>query len=291
METQSALPEDVKTMIDSFVDRIDRVLVERGMPRTQRNTVCDEVESQIYLLIERKADAGSEINVSLVASIIESMDPPESYRDSADSSAAAADTTVAMDAPIQVQSAAQPRNSQKTDSFWKTTELFTKLDAFLNPKKPHVDPIAIIGLFLSCVGVLFLPVGVAARSESVTVLGLLTLFSGTIGSGISYWRIRNTKGRLLGKRLAAIGLLIMPCLFLNAIVVLVMVATRIALLLGVLAVVLAGLYVNYRLINRSLRWLEKESSIEGVPSDDAEAPIAETGAAEPQAPSTGLAGI
>ncbi|HUP82511.1 MAG TPA: hypothetical protein VM260_28415 [Pirellula sp.] len=74
-----AYPTNVTPRINDFLDRIEGVLLDRDTPRAERTSICAEVESQIHTMIERKMEAGAELNLELIAGIIESMDPPESY--------------------------------------------------------------------------------------------------------------------------------------------------------------------------------------------------------------------
>jgi hypothetical protein len=274
MEPNQAYTAEMLEMIQSFVDRVDQALIAAGMPRVQRNNVCDEVESQIHLMIERRIEAGSEQNAELVTSVIESMDPPESY---------SRQFETASDSKTQNQSdnvsASKSTNGSISGSTF-TTAFGTRIPGFwrsivdrLTSQEPHVDPVAVAGLGLVGLGAVLSPFGIAARSEGMTVLGFFFVFLGAIASGVSYWRIRNSRGNLLGKRFASAGILVLPLLVGNTLLVSVLIATGLWLVLGTAAVIAAFLYGNYRLIRKAVQWLERDTIQTDVPCATSTPPI------------------
>jgi hypothetical protein len=275
METNQPYPTDVAQHIHAFVDSIERVLIERAVTRTERNTICDEVESQIQTMIERRVEAGAELNLELVRSIIESMDSAESY---------ARSTELGPSAPV-AESIERKAEPLERPTQWKARlgkkQIQDLVPEFISRQfggATRTDFFAVVGLATSILGCLFLPFGMSRRHESISVFGLFLLFVGTIASGIAFWRIRNSNGRLQGHRLASIGILVMPLLFLNAVLAAVLIAGRVGLVIGVIAVVAGVLYGNYRLIRFTLTWLETSSLgetpvEESFSKTDAEVPV------------------
>jgi hypothetical protein len=250
MDSKSTLSTEMLQQIQNFVDQIDQVLIERGVPRIQRNNICDEVESQIQLLIDRRLQSGVELNSDLVTSTIESMDQPDSYRQSID----------AGFQPDYRSSATGPENPHqpKSNSYWKRCQIaFSSFFAKHLGKESHTHLLAVAGLVLSGLGGVQLPLGIVIRSEAVTVFGLLLLFLGALTSGIAFWRIRNSNKHLLGQKYSSVGILISPFLFGNMALAAFLAATRLGLVLGVLAVVALIAFCNYKLFRRALRWLER----------------------------------
>ncbi|MEQ1825042.1 MAG: DMT family transporter [Pirellula sp.] len=254
METNPGFPTEIVQIIQSFIDKIDQELIDRDMPRVQRNTVCDEVELQIHLMIERKLEMGSELTQELVASILESIDQPESYRLGLETSQQEASRHV----PPMPEHKNKP---EKVDArfYWSFTEFLQRIQKRFQREQPHTDPVAVTGLVLASLGAIVFILGILETAEALTVFGLLGLFLGSIASGVSYWRIRNSGGKLLGKRFASTGLLIMPFMFINAVVASILILSGLWMVLGALIVAIGVIYVNYRLIRRWLAWLEKES--------------------------------
>jgi hypothetical protein len=274
METNQPYPTDVAQHIHAFVDSIERVLIERAVTRTERNTICDEVASQIQTMIERRVEAGAELNLELVRSIIESMDSAESY---------ARSTEPGPSAPVaeSIERKAEPLERPTQWARLGKKQIQDLVPGFISKQfggATRTDFFAVVGLATSILGCLFLPFGMSRRHESISVFGLFLLFLGTIASGIAFWRIRNSNGRLQGHRLASIGILVMPLLFLNAVLAAVLIAGRVGLVIGGIAVVAGVLYGNYRLIRFALSWLETSSLgetpvVESFSKTEAEVPL------------------
>ena len=256
METNQPQLSEITELIQSFVDSIERALIERGLPRSQRNNICDEVESQIQTMIERRVQAGAELNLELVHSIIESMDPAESYRQTAQ--------------PVANESVASSEvESRKESRLPSVDHALASLGAFTKGWQEFISKqlrgsqsmqwLAALGLGISILGCLFLPFGMSRRHEEMSVLGFLLLFAGTIASAIAFWRIRSSNGRLRGQTVASIGILVMPMAFMNGILAAVLILGRVGLVIGALAVFAAVIYGNYRFVRYALEWLVTSS--------------------------------
>ncbi len=263
METNEPYPLEVTNAINAFVDRIEQVLLQGGTPRSERTSVCAEVETQIHMMIERKIESGAELNLDLVNGIIESMDPPESYTRS-DEPAASLESHV-RSAP----SSPDVKSPEKRP-------MFDHVRKFLNrPARttPVLDWVAIVGLASTCLGLLLAFVGIVERSEFATVSGLFWIFAGVIASGISFWRIRHSAALLTGQRIASVGVLALPIAISNAILCALLFATPVGRVLGAIVMVGALVYANYRVIQYALRWLASYSAEASQPVVDINEPI------------------
>ncbi len=250
MEMNEPYPLEISKAINVFVDCIEKNLLQSGMPRAERTSVCAEVETQIYAMIERRMEAGAELNLELVSGIIESMDQPESYAKEV--------------APFMLpESAALPvtppsnRSTVEKQPFLKSVR---KIMARPARTQPGLDWVAIAGIVASSVGVLMLIVGQGRRSEFLIVTGFLSVFAGVVASGVSFWRIRHSNGLLTGQRIASVGVLMLPIVFLNAVLCSILFATPIGRVLGAFILATALVYANYRVIKLALQWLDSYSA-------------------------------
>jgi hypothetical protein len=265
MESNQLYPPEITHAIQAFVDRIEAVLIERKLPRSQRANICDEVESQIQTLIDRRVESGATLNLELVNSIIESMDQPESY--------------AMPDEPIVMESVSVPTdstestqtNSPKSSSKTSLPNWKEYVPQFIQKRfasTPHVDSLALFGLACCAMGILFIAFALSMTHGNGPsfVFALLLVFMGTIACAVSFWRIRQSNGKLLGIRYAAMGLLTIPFLIANTFLMLFLFATPLWMVLG--GVLLAGivLYSNYRALRFALGWLETSSIGENIES-------------------------
>ena len=245
MELNEPYPIEVTQSINVFLDSIEQVLLNRSTPRAERMSICAEVETQIHTLIERKVEAGAELNLDLVTGIIESMDPPESY-------AALAEPVLHAETPLHAKPV--PTAGKKTKKNL-TLGYFRSLLNRPPRTSPELDWVAICGLAATCFGLLFIAVGLKGRSEGGAGLGFLILFAGVIASGVSFWRIRHSNGLLTGQRIASIGVLILPMVIVNLILGAVLFASPFGRFLGAVVMAVALIYLNYRMVQYALHWL------------------------------------
>ncbi|QEH38670.1 hypothetical protein OJF2_72760 [Aquisphaera giovannonii] len=69
----------LRGLIDSRLDTIDRMLLGR-LPRSERLDIVREVESQVYELLEERAEqGGGELCREDVLAVLARLDPPEAY--------------------------------------------------------------------------------------------------------------------------------------------------------------------------------------------------------------------
>jgi hypothetical protein len=251
MDTNEPYPADITQLISIFVDRIEQVLLNRGTPRAERTSICQEVETQIQMLIERRIESGAELNIDLVNGIIESMDPPESYALAIDP---IAEPTVE---PVLHTESSPPVGKQSDSKPWATPPFIDTIrKVFDRPKRttPVLDWVAICGLAATCFG-LFLIVTRPGRGDESAVIGLFIILAGVTASCISFWRIRHSNGLLTGQRIASIGILMLPLLLINALLITILFATPLGKVLGVLAAIAVFVYGNYYIVRYALHWL------------------------------------
>ena len=269
METNEPYPIEITQIINAFLDRIEQVLLIRGTTRTERTSICAEVESQIHTMIERKIEAGAELNLELITGIIESMDPPESYAQS-----------LGGESVVHTEPLASSTKSFKTSPLF---ELVGRLRERFHRTTPGVDWVAFGGLAATCIGLLLMLAGAGGgrAGEGVVAFGFLSIFAGVSACGISFWRIRHSNGFLTGQRVASVGMLMLPLLLINSILCVILFASPFGRFLGAVAMATALVYANYRFVQYALSWLA---------SYTAAAPLAQPVKPEPKTDSGVLTG-
>ena len=249
METNEAYPEIITQTINTFVDRIEQVLLTRGGARAERTSICSEVETQIHLMIERKVESGSELNLELVKGIIESMDPPESY--AAPQNTAAVEST--STSPSKATAKARKPSERKFGFAYPKTFLNT-------PKRttPSVDRMAIAGVGAICIGVLLFQMALLSGrhgGEVFAVGSFFMIFAGSIASIVSFWRIRHSNGLLTGQKIASIGMIAVPFFLINALLCAFLFTTPIGYVVGAALMLASLVYGNYRVVRHMIGWL------------------------------------
>ena len=269
METNEPYPIEITQIINAFLDRIEQVLLDRGTTRTERTSICAEVETQIHTMIERKIEAGAELNLELISGIIESMDPPESYAQSLGGESVVHSETLA--------------SSNQSPKMLPMFGFVGSLMERFHRTTPGVDWVAFGGLAATCIGLLLMLVGAGGgrAGEGVVAFGFLSIFAGVAACGISFWRIRHSNGLLTGQRVASVGMLMLPILLINAILCVILFASPFGRFLGAMAMATALVYANYRFVQYALSWLA---------SYTAAAPLAQPVKPEPKTDSGVLTG-
>ena len=259
MDMNEPFPAEISQAINEFVDQIERVLLQNGMPRAERTSVCAEVEAQIHTMIERRLEAGAELNLELVHGIIESMDQPESYAKPLDAShlPKPALESAQADAATPIHQVAS-----KVESIWQSIK---KTWARSARTKPGLDWVAVAGLAPTCLGVFCILAGMPRRNEFAIVSGFFWIFVGVVLSGISFWRIRHSNGLLTGQRIAAVGVMILPIALANIVLFAILFTTPIGRILGAIILVAGAMYANYRMIKYALHWLDSYSATVPAP--------------------------
>ena len=270
MDMSEPYPANITQLISDFVDRIELVLLNRGTPRAERTNICHEVETQIQMLIERRTESGVELSIDLVNGIIESMDPPESYASAIDP---IAEPTIE---PARHTEPSPPISKQSDSKPWAMPPFVSYVRKFLDrPARstPVLDWVAVCGLVATCFGLL-LTVTRPGRGDESAIFGLFFIMAGVTASAISFWRIRHSNGLLTGQHIASIGILMLPLLLTNALLITILFATPFGIILGVLAAIGIFVYGNYYILRYALRWLATYS----VKTPNAELPKPEASA-------------
>lgn len=84
-------PPEVQAVLDEHLDAVERVLLDAGLSRTERQAICDEIQTQASDMLESRGNVAP--TVEDVRTVVAEMDPPDSYRESAVASPAAAEPT------------------------------------------------------------------------------------------------------------------------------------------------------------------------------------------------------
>lgn len=225
MESSMNWPDDVRRRVDEYLDCVERALVSRLVPRSDRRSIVDEIETQIETLVSRRRDEGAELNVVLIEEILQRMDPAESYGEGPES------TVGAEGSPSGVYQgqAASTRNGHAE---------------VIRPQVPRLDPVVIAAILLLGFVVLTLFTG----AERLIVFTGLP--AAVVATGLAIWsiyRIRHSDGWLHGLGLAFGAACILPVLMIQSFLWL-FAETPLALVLMVTLFLAVNVYVHYRII-------------------------------------------
>lgn len=75
------LPAEAQSLLDAHLDAVERVLLDAGLSRSERQAICDEIQAQARDMLE--ARGGAAPTMEDVGAVLAAMDPPDSYRESA----------------------------------------------------------------------------------------------------------------------------------------------------------------------------------------------------------------
>ena len=166
------LSTDAQDRLDEYLDAVDRVLADTGVSRSERRSICDEVEAQACEMAWQRA-TGEPSAVDMDAVLAE-MDAPQAYGDAGPASA--------------------PRGATQG------------LDA---GRKVH--PFALWALLLPATAVLLVSTLLCPRGEVPTFVcfGVIALAS-VLFSVLAVRDIRREPGRYSGTGLALAGALALP---------------------------------------------------------------------------------
>ena len=195
MGLTAKLDAAVQRCIDDRLDLIDEALRGSGMSRGERQSILDDVQTQVLdMLAERTEGAPT---VEDIRAVIAELDPPESY---------ATEGEVVQDSlASRAQHDAAPRFSKLAiiGAFWGSLPFVLAILAvfvtFLSPRD-RSSPASVV--FLQ---ILLLPLGLVA---------LTAPFGTTILGWIAVAQIRYSAGRLHGLGLALANSLVYPILLL-----------------------------------------------------------------------------
>ena len=185
----------VQRCIDDHLDLIDEMLRGSGMSRSERQSILDDVQTQVLDMLAERAEG--EPTVEEVRAVIAELDPPESY---------ATEGEVGGERPAHTPRPATSSRFSKLaiiGAFWGSLPfvfaILLALVAYLNPGD-RSSPAGVVIL-----QVLLLPLGPVA---------LTAPFGTTILGWIAVAQIRYSAGRLHGLGLALANSLVYPILLL-----------------------------------------------------------------------------
>ncbi|MFO0915147.1 MAG: hypothetical protein U0795_19455 [Pirellulales bacterium] len=219
-------PDDVRSRVDDYLDRVERALASRLVPRSDRRSIVDEIETQIETLVSRRTDEGAKLNVVLIEEILQRMDPAESYGEGPERTADA-------------------EGSPSGDFHAQTAHAKPTQAEVIRPQVPRRDPVAIAALLLWGFVVLTLMTG---AERLIVFCGMPAAL---VATGLAIWsiyRIRNSDGWLHGLGWAFGAACILPVLMIQWFLWL-FAETPLALVLMVTVFLAVNIYVHYRVIS------------------------------------------
>lgn len=74
-------PPEVQAVLDEHLDAVERVLLDVGLSRTERQAICDAIQTQAADMLESRGIVAP--TVEDARTVVAEMDPPGSYRESA----------------------------------------------------------------------------------------------------------------------------------------------------------------------------------------------------------------
>ncbi len=221
--TAADLNPEFRTLIDARLDAIEQILMRVQVAYSERRHIVGEVETQIFELLSRR---GETFTREEVVSVLNSLDPPESY--------------IPEEFRGRLTDARLPPAPPR-------------------PRGPRVSKLAVASATLVALLVLFgVPLATTSHprdtDEILTFFGI-NLFLATLLGIAAVVRIWRSGGRLRGLPFALFASLAFPLALVNGAAVMLVVATH-----GVLPwlLTIAGLvYLNYLGVRRLWRWLSE----------------------------------
>ncbi len=164
-------PPEVQAALDEHLDAVERVLLDVGLSRTERQAICDAIQTQAADMLESRGIVVP--TAEDVRTVVAEMDPPGSYRESAAPASKPAE-------PTRLHPAA----------LWS---VILPVAAFL---------------------LMFLPFGPKGEGAGLAFLGVMALATVALGIVVIV-SVRRRPGRYCGAGWAAIGMSILPAVFLH----------------------------------------------------------------------------
>jgi hypothetical protein len=194
------LPDDVQQRIDDYLDRVERVLLRGDVSRTERRSIVDEVETQIYEMLAARSEQDP---ATAITEILAGLDPPDAF---------APDSKPALaSASASGTSAFRPRALWHRSSQWWSVQ----------PDRSRVSPPAVLAAVWSGTAVILAMAVAAFRWPPVPLVALLLLVGLTAPVGVTVLglmaarRIRRVGSHEYGLPLALIETFFFPILFAN----------------------------------------------------------------------------
>lgn len=172
------LDAGARDRLDEYLDAIEQALADAGVPRSERRTVCDEVEAQACEMARGRMPGT--VTADLMAEVIRELDPPDAYA---------------------AEGAAAPRDVREPAA-----------------DQPRMHPFALVSILLPVVFVLLMltPFGPRGEVDGLLFLGVVAVAAGGFAAA-AVREIRRQPARFHGLALAVAGLLALPALTLGTI--------------------------------------------------------------------------
>lgn len=245
------LPSDARQRIDDHLDAIERVLIQGNVSRTERRSIVDEVESQIYDMFSARPDQEP---LTAVAEILSSLDAPEAYAPDAQASAQHAPHIPIIE---DIMQSPQPGKPAPADdwSFPSPRRLWTQWRQWwsMSPGTPRLSPPALVAVFWAGTMLLILMATIATIGRHgpyplcaflLTVVGLPAPVGVTVLGFLAVRRIRRPGSKEHGLPLALIETFFFPILLANLALIGVLAASEEAGLVLLAAVVIIAANVG-----------------------------------------------
>lgn len=224
------LPNDVQKRIDDHLDRVERVLLRGDVSRTERRSIVDEVENQIYEMLAARSEQDP---AAAISEILASLDPPDAY--APDDKTAAASTPE----PSVVMPPLRPRRLWRRWRHWWSVQ----------PDVRRPSPPALLAAAWSGSAVFLGMATLAFRWPPAPLVALLLLVGLTAPVGVTVLgfmavrRIRRAGSQEFGLPLALIETFFFPILFANLALIGILAVSREAglILLAALVIITANI--------------------------------------------------
>ena len=244
-----SLPDDVRRRIDDHLDAIERVLLAGEVSRTERRTIVDEVETQIYDMLAARPEQDP---ATAVTAILAALDPPAAYAGSPGLTGQGSPCPCGQPEGTTTSSAASEQAAAASDMSKPFREgllignLRRQWRRWWSPSSSHrrVSPPAVVGAVWAGLALFLALMSAAAHRPPDPLIGLLLLvgLSGIVGvtvlGFVAVRRIRRSEGREYGLPLALVEAFLFPTILANLALIGLLSATD-----GAGLVVLAGLII------------------------------------------------
>lgn len=164
-------PPEVQAVLDEHLDAVERVLLDVGLSRTERQAICDAIQTQAADMLESRGIVAP--TVEDARTVVAEMDPPGSYRESA------------APAPTPAE-----------------------------PARLHPAALWSVILPVAAFLLMFLPFGPKGEAAGLTFLGVAGLATVALGIPVIV-SVRRRPTRFCGVGWAAIGMCVLPAVFLH----------------------------------------------------------------------------
>lgn len=236
-----SLPDDVRRRIDDHLDAIERVLLAGEVSRTERRTIVDEVETQIYDMLATRTEQEP---AAAVTAILAELDPPAAYAGSPGASRQPETGPTPSTASEPAAAASDPFKPFREGLM--LGNLRRQWRRWWSPSSSHrrVSPPAVVGAVWAGLALFLAMMCAAADRPPEPLIGLLLLvgLSGIVGvtvlGFVAVRRIRRSEGREYGLPLALVEAFFFPAMLANLALIGLLSATD-----GAGLVVLAGLII------------------------------------------------